>query len=44
MLEAEQGMRAVLARHTLADIGQRFGAKAPAGFKTSVVGWLEQRR
>jgi Rrf2 family protein len=44
MLEAEQGMRAVLARHTRADIGQRFGAKAPAGFTTSVVGWLEQRR
>jgi Rrf2 family protein len=44
MLAAEQSMRAVLAQHTLADIGQRIGAKAPAGFTSSVVNWLEQRR
>ena len=43
MLEAEQSMRQVLARHTLADIGNRVAAKAPPGFGTEVITWLDQR-
>ncbi|HWW68618.1 MAG TPA: Rrf2 family transcriptional regulator [Duganella sp.] len=44
MLAAEQSMREVLARHTLADLSRRVDAKAPAGFSSSVVNWLERRR
>ena len=44
MLEAEKKMRDVLAAHTLADIGGRFGKVAPAEFGDQVVTWLTVRK
>lgn len=43
MLEAEAGMRSVLARHSLADISERVAAKAPASFGTEITNWLSER-
>ena len=43
MLEAEARMREVLASHTLAEVGARFGAKAPHTFGEDISNWLAQR-
>jgi len=43
MLEAEKRMRETLATHTLASIGDRVAAKAPASFNTEVLAWLDSR-
>lgn len=43
MLEAESSMRAVLARHTLADLARRVEAKTPPEYGTAIVQWLGHR-
>lgn len=43
MLEAETSMRAVLARHTLADLARRVEAKTPPEYGAAVIQWLGKR-
>ena len=43
MLEAETSMRAVLAKHTLADLAQRVEAKTPPEYGLGVIQWLGNR-
>ena len=44
MVEAEDEMKAVLARYTLADLSARVASKAPRSFGTGVSQWLNERR
>lgn len=43
MQQAEKAMRISLASHTLADIAERFGRKAPQAFFSDVNGWINNR-
>ena len=44
MLEAERGMREVLASHSLADIATRLARKAPKTFPVQIAAWLTARK
>ncbi len=44
MVEAEEAMKSTLATHTLADLAQRFSAKAPQTFFVDVDAWFRARR
>jgi Rrf2 family protein len=43
MLEAEAGMRSVLATRSLADIANRVATKAPPSYAIDITKWLEER-
>ena len=44
MVEAEDLMKTVLARHTLADLSAKVASKAPRSFAAGVSQWLSERR